>query len=219
MQFVKERLSKWIQAAIILVVGILCIVAGAAMGGNDPETAKNALDGISMTLGIVLIIVGALSLVLAIVVAVLAKRGFAAVAVPGAALLAFGISLVVAKYAATLISILLIVIPYLLICIGSVVLADAIFNLVMSIVKKYVKDALVGVIVGMVIGAVAIVLGALCIGNDPVITYGAQLIVFGIIVCLVAALLVVLTFVKLPAAVVAVVSVKKEEKEEKADKE
>ena len=75
------------------------------------------------------------------------------------------------------------------------------------------------VIVAIVVSVAAIVLGALCIGNDPVIAYGAQLIVFGIIVCLVAVLLVVLTFIQLPAAVVAVVSVKKEEKEEKADKE
>lgn len=215
MQFVKERLAKWITAAIILVVGILCIVAGAAMGGNDPEAAKGALDAISVTLGVILIIAGSLALVLAIVVAVLAKKGFAVVAIPGAAILAIGISLVVVKYAASLIGLLLTVIPYLLICIGAVIFADAVFNLVMGILGKDVKGVLVGVIVGMVVGAVAIVLGALCIGNDPVIAYGAQLIVFGIIVCLVAVLQVVLTFVKVPDAVVAVVTVeKKEEKKE-----
>ena len=210
MQFVKERLGKWIQAAIILVIGILCIVAGAAMGGNSWEAAQDALDGISITLGVILIIVGALSLVLSIVVAIIAKKGFATVAIPGAVILAFGISLVVAKYAATLLLILLTVIPYLLIAVGAVVLGDAIFNLITGIVKKNVKAVLVGVIVAMVIGVAAIVLGALCIGEKPVIAQSAQLIVFGIIVCLVAVLLVVLTFVKLPTAVV-VVS-KKEEK-------
>ena len=114
MQFVKERLGKWIQAAIILTVGILCIVAGAVMGSNDPMGAADALDAISLVLGIVLIVVSSLSLLLAIVVAVLAKKGFAAVAFPGAALLALGISLCVAKYAATLITLLITVVPYLL---------------------------------------------------------------------------------------------------------
>ena len=216
MQFVKERLAKWIQAAVILVVGILCIVAGAAMGGNDPDAARSALDGISLTLGIIATIVGALVLVLAIVVAVIAKKGFAVVAIPGAALLAFGISLLPEynRYAADLIIILLKVIPYFLLCIGGVIFTDAVFNLVMGILKKAVKGVLVGVIVGMVVGAVAIVLGALCVGSNPVIEFGAQLIVFGIIVCLVAVLLVVLTFVKLPDTVVAVVTVKEDKKEE-----
>ena len=91
MQFVKERLGKWITAAIIIVVGILCIVAGAAMGGNDPETAKNALDGISITLGVILIVVGALALALGVVVTILAKKGFLVVALPGAIVLALGI--------------------------------------------------------------------------------------------------------------------------------
>lgn len=215
MQFVKERLGKWIQAAIVLVVGILCIVAGAAMGGNSWEAAQNALDGISVTLGVILIVVGGLSLILSIVVAILAKKGFAAVAIPSAIILAFGISLVVAKYAASLLLILLTVIPYLLIAIGAVILGDAIFNLVTAIIKKNVKGALVGVIIAMIIGVVAIVLGALCIGNDPVIAQSAQLIVFGIIVCLVALLLVVLTFVKLPDAVVVVV--KKDQADDKKE--
>ena len=210
MQFVKERLGKWIQAAIVLVVGILCIVAGAAMGGNSWEAAQNALDGISVTLGVILIVVGGLSLILSIVVAILAKKGFAAVAIPGAIILAFGISLVVAKYAASLLLILLTVIPYLLIAIGAVILGDAIFNLVTAIIKKNVKGSL-----AMIIGVVAIVLGALCIGNDPVIAQSAQLIVFGIIVCLVALLLVVLTFVKLPDAVVVVV--KKDQADDKKE--
>ena len=88
---------------------------------------------------------------------------------------------------------------------------------VVGIIGKNVKGVLIGVIVGMVVGATAIVLGALCIGDDPVIAYGAQLIVFGIIVCLIAVLQVVLTFVKVPDAVIAVVAVEKEpkEKEEK----
>lgn len=215
MQFVKERLAKWINAAIIIVVGVLCIVAGAALGGNDPSTASDSLNAISITLGVILIIVGSLSLVLAILAGILAKKSFAAVAMPGAFLLAVGISLVVIKYAASLIGLLIAVVPYLLIALGAVVLADAIYTLVRAIIGKDVKAVLVSVICSIIVAVAAIVLGCLCIGDDPVIKSNVQLIVFGIIVCLVGALQLLLTFVKLPDAVVTVVTVEK--KEEKAE--
>ena len=145
-----------------------------------------------------------LSLILAVVVAVLAKKGFAAVAIPGAALLALGISLCVAKYAATLITLLITVVPYLMLTIGAVILLDAIFTFVLAIQAKEMKKALPAFIIGALVAVVAIVLGALCVGNDPVIKFGAQLIVFGIIVVLVAIFQVVTTFVKLPDTVVVV---------------
>ena len=207
MEFVKERLSKWIQAAIILVVGILCIVAGAKLGSNSLEaiaSAQDVLDGISLTLGIVMIVVGSLSLVLAFIVVILAKQGFAAVAVPGAALLAIGISLVVIKYAYTFIDLLLKVTPYLLIAMGAVVLIDAVFTLLRAVKAKETKAAIIGFVFAFIVAAVAIVLGALCIGDDPVIKYGVQLIVFGIIVTLVGLLKFLVTFIKLPDTVVVV---------------
>ena len=207
MEFVKERLSKWIQAAIILVVGILCIVAGAKLGSNSLEaiaSAQDVLDGISLTLGIVMIVVGSLSLVLAFIVVILAKQGFAAVAVPGATLLAIGISLVVIKYAYTFIDLLLKVTPYLLIAMGAVVLIDAVFTLLRAVKAKEAKAAIIGFVFAFIVAAVAIVLGALCIGDDPVIKYGVQLIVFGIIVTLVGLLKFLVTFIKLPDTVVVV---------------
>ena len=210
MLFVKERLSSWIQAAIILVVGILCIVAGAAIGNNDPEAAKNTIDAMSVVIGIVLIVVGSLSLILSVLVAVLAKKGFAAVAAPGAILVALGASILVWKYFYNFIDILIKVVPFLLIALGVIVLADAVFTYILALKAKEGKKALLGLIVGCLVAVAAIVLGALCIGTEPVIKYGAQLIVFGIVVCLVACFQILLTFVKLPTAVV-VVS-KKEEK-------
>ena len=147
MSFVRERLGKWIEAAIILVVGILCIVAGAKLGGNDWNAAKDALNGISTTLGIVLIVVGSLSVALGILVACLAKKGFLPVALPGGVLLAFGISLLVKPYAADFIFLFLYVLPFLLICVGAVILGEAIFDLVFGILGKKVKDVLVLVIV------------------------------------------------------------------------
>ena len=93
--------------------------------------------------------------------------------------------------------------------IGAVILLDAIFTFVLAIQAKEMSKALPAFIVGCLVAIVAIVLGALCVGNDPVIKFGAQLIVFGIIVCLVAVFQVVTTFVKLPDTVVVVA--KKEE--------
>ena len=211
MQFVRERLGKWITAAIVITVGILCIVAGAAMGGNDISAGSDSLDAISMVIGIILIIVGSLSVVLAIVAGVLAKRSFAAVALPGAFLLAIGISLVVAKYAASLIGLLLLVVPYLLIALGAVILLDAIVTLVRAIIGKNVGKVIVAFIVAALIAVGAIVLGALCIGKDPVIKYGVQLIVFGVIVVLEGLFQVLTTFVKLPDTVVVVATEKKED--------
>ena len=211
MQFVRERLGKWISAAIVIVVGVLCIVAGAAMGGNDLSAAKDSLDAISLVIGIILIIVGSLSVCLAIIAGLIAKKSFAAVAIPGGFLLAIGISLVVAKYAASLIGLLLTVIPYLLIVLGAIILLDAIYTLVRGIMAKEVGKVIVAVIFGIVLGVGAIVLGALCVGSDPVIKYGVQLIVFGIIVVLEGVFQVLATFVKLPDAVVIVTEEKKDE--------
>ena len=211
MQFVRERLGKWIGAAIIIVVGLLCIVAGAAMGGNDLSAAKDSLDAISLVIGIILIIVGSLSVCLAIIAGIVAKKSFAAVAIPGGFLLAIGISLVVAKYAASLIGLLLTVIPYLLIVLGAIILLDAIYTLVRAIIAKEVGKVIVAVIFGIVLGVGAIVLGALCVGSDPVIKYGVQLIVFGIIVVLEGVFQVLATFIKLPDAVVIVAEEKKDE--------
>ena len=212
MSFVKERLGKWISAAIIIVIGILCIVAGAAMGSNNPETAQNSLDAISVVMGVILIIVGSLSFVLALVAGILVKKSFAALALPGALLLAIGISLVVEKYAAALIGLLLLIIPYLLIAVGVVILLDAIFTLVRALQAKEVKTVLISVIIAIIIAVGAIVLGALCIGKDPVIKYGVQLIVFGIIVILEGFLQLLMTFVRLPDAVAVVTVERKEEK-------
>ena len=208
MSFVRERLGKWIEAAIILTVGILCIVAGAKMGGNDWEAAKNALDSISMVLGIILIVVGSLSIVLGLLVAILVKKGFLPVALPGGVLLAFGISLVIGKYAASLIQLFLYVLPFLLICVGGVILIEAILTLVFAIKDKNVKAVLVLVIVFAIVAIAAIVLGAVCLGNDPVIKTNVQLIVFGIVLVLMACLQVFSTLVAIPTVVV----IAKEEK-------
>ena len=161
-----------------------------------------------MVLGIILIVVGSLSIVLGLLVAILVKKGFLPVALPGGVLLAFGISLVIGKYAASLIQLFLYVLPFLLICVGGVILIEAILTLVFAIKDKNVKAVLVLVIVFAIVAIAAIVLGALCLGNDPVIKTNVQLIVFGIVLVLMACLQVLSTLVAIPTVVV----IAKEEK-------
>ena len=209
MELVKKSISTWINAAIILTIGILVIVMGAArvdQGGAD------AAEAISVVLGIALIVVSSLALVLAIVGGILSKLGFAAAGVSAGVSLALGISLVVGKSAAGLISLFIYVIPFALVVVGAVILADAIYMLVMAILGK---ASPIAHIISIVVGVAALVLGILCIGNDPVIPFNAQLIVFGIVVCIAALIMVLGTFFKLPTAVATVVV--KEETTEKAE--
>ena len=200
MDLVKRSISKWISAAIILTIGILVIVMGAL---NGKEGTPEAAEAISIVLGIVLIVVGSLALVLAIVGGVLAKTGFLAGGIVAGVTLALGISLVVGKYAAGLISLFLYIIPFLLIVMGAIIIADAIYGLVLAIKGK---SKFIAQIISIVIGAVALIIGCLCVGNDPVIPQNAQLIVFGIVLCLYAVVIVLGTFFKLPTATVVVVA-------------
>ena len=209
MELVKKNLGIWIKAAIILTVGILFIVMGAAKG----EASGNASDAINIILGIVLIAIGSLSLALGIVAALVAKQSFIAVGIPGGIALALGISLLVAKYATGLIVLVLYIVPYLLIAIGAVILVDAIFRLIFAIKAKTVKDTLFAIVVAMVVGVAILTLGALCIGGN-VIPTGAQLVILGVVLILVALLQVLFTFVKGPEILVAVVGAEPKSKKE-----
>lgn len=202
MESVKKSISKWITAAVVLVIGILCIVAGAAAGS---ETSASAYEGISITLGVVFIIIAAIALILGIVAVVLTKNetSLANTGIGAGITLAAGIFFCVNKYtAAQLIWLFIDFVPYVLIVVGAVIACDAIFLLVFSIVKKSVKTAIPAICVEAIVAIVSIVLGCLSIGNDPIIAKNAQLIIFGIIVVLYAVLLVLRTFVTLPTVVV-----------------
>ena len=201
MDLVKKSLSKWIQAAIILTVGILCIIAGA-----NTDTSAKAADTISIVIGIVLVIIGALSVILTVLIGILAKKSFAGNAIAGGFALAIGISLLCNHYAMGLIGLLIYVIPFILIVLGSIILADGVYLLVRGILAKKVGEILVASIVIMIIGLTALVLGILCV-NGNVISGNIQCVVFGIVVSFIALMMVLLTFVRLPDAVVTVVKV------------
>lgn len=198
MELVKKSLGKWITAAIILVIGILCIVAGAATN----EASADAYKGISVTIGVVFIVVSAIALILGLVTTIMTKNQttFASTGLAAAATLAAGIFCVVDKtVAGSLILYFISYIPYLLIVAGFIIAIDAIFMLVFSIMNKTIKSALPAICIGCIIAIVAIVLGALSVGNDPVIEKSAQLIVFGIVLIVVAIFSVLTTFVKTPS--------------------
>lgn len=187
MKLVRQNLSKWILAAIVLVCGILCIIAGANWGKG---AAGDAAEAMSMILGITLIIVGSLSVALAVFVTVTEKKGFAVIALAGASVLAVGVSLVVGKYALDLVGLFIYIIPYLLLALGIILVVDSIFKC------AFARKILVSVVVALCVGVVAIVLGALCVGNEPVIGQDVQLIVFGVIVVLTALLQFAVPFLK-----------------------
>lgn len=202
LDLVKRSLTKWISAAIVLVVGIVCIVAGANQDGSSFET-------IALILGITLIVLGALGLCLAILAAIFLKKSILAVGLSSGLVLAFGLFFVVNKsIAGTVIGYIVLLIPYLLLVLGAVLLLNVIFIVLENI--KEIKSALPTIIVSGLIGVAAIVLGALSVGNDPVISYSAQLIIFGIMVILVAILMVLATFIKVPNVVVVNVNNDKE---------
>ena len=202
MDLIKRSLSKWINGAIVLTLGILIIIMGAA---KDKASADSA-NAISVILGVICIIVGALGLVLAIISGVLTKKGFAVTGISAGATLAIGISLCVAKYAASLIGLLLYIVPFILIVLGAVIIADGIFMLVISIKGK---AKLLAPFVNILVGTTALVLGCLCVGNNPVIPQSAQLVCFGIIVVAYACVIILSSFFVLPTIVVV------EKKEEK----
>ncbi len=203
MEFVRKNFNKWLTGAIVLVVGILCIVAGAQMQGANGGVG-DTIDAISMVLGITLIIVASLGLILALVGAILSKSGeFAGTALAVASTLALGIWFVVEKTAYEILSLIIGFVPYILLIAGAILAVDAIFGVVFGLVNKNIKEKLVDIIVYAVLAVVAIVLGALCIGNDPVIEGSVQLIVVGVLIVLAGAGMIVQTFFHRTVAVAA----------------
>ena len=202
MELVKKSISKWIIAAVVLVIGILCIVAGAAAG---EQSGADAYKGISLTLGITFIIIASLAIVLGLVGSILTKNEttFLTAGVGAAITLAAGIFFINNEYTAgSLIDLFIYFVPYVLVVVGAIIAVDATLTLIFAIINKNTSKALVAVVVEYIIAAVSIVLGCLAIGNDPVIKHNVQLIIFGIIVIVYALLMVLETFVNVPTVVV-----------------
>ena len=205
MELVKSSLNKWINAAIILTIGILVIISGALIGQGDIH-AGDTLEAISLILGIVLLVVGGLSLLIVICLGISAKKPFLAAALPGGVFVALGISLIVNKYADDLLIIMIGVLPYLLLVVGTLIVLDGVWGIVRCVKGK---GGLFAPIVAIIIGVAAIVLGALCVGEKPVIEQHVQLIVFGVVLCVEACFMVLSTLVKTPDVIIVSKSEKK----------
>ena len=176
MTLIRKHLSKIIEAAILLTIGILIIIMGA---GND-----SASSTISTIIGVVAVVMGSITLCLLALVGIKSKASFAAVGASSAALIGVGISLFVEPWAMSLVQLLIYVIPYVLICVGAVVILDGVLTLLRAIKGK---GLVLPAAITIVAGAVTLTLGCLCVGKNPVISGNTQLVVFGIIVVVLAA--------------------------------
>ena len=200
MEFVKKNISKWASALVLLIVGILCIVAGASKDDG-------AYKGISIVIGVALLIVAALVIIIALVAAIMSKgdKSFGAIAAIATITLAAGIFFVAEQgRGGELIGLLLSFVPYVLVVAGSIIAVDGILTIVFGFVKKNVKPAVIAGVVSIVIGAVAIILGSLMLSD--VIKMDVRFIVFGILLILFAVFAALATFITFPKATVVVVA-------------
>lgn len=191
---VKRSLSKWIAAAITLVVGIVCIVAGATNDG--------AFTTISLVLGIILTVVGGVGVLMSIVASIVLRKAVLGIALGSGLVLAFGIFILVNQgIAGDIIKYIVAFIPFILIVLGAIMVLNTVFTIVYAVKDKVVKSAISPILIGGLVGVSALVLGSLGVGNNPVIPHSAQLIIFGILIILVAILIALTTFVKMPSVV------------------
>ena len=136
-------------------------------------------------------------------------------AIIGGVFIAFGISIIVNQYVIELMGLVVQIIPYLLIVLGGIILADSILSLIRAAKEKQNLTS----IIMLALAVVAIIIGALSIGGNPLIPQTAQLIILGILLILASIYIVVTTFVQMPKLSIVVQSKDKASKEEPEDDE
>ena len=194
MELVKKSYVKWTIASVILTLGIVSIIGGAAYQSNNLDKIVNAMTGTGIAFGIVLILAGGLFLGLSVYNGIKGKVSFGMTAIIGGVIIAIGISIIVDQYIITLMGLVVQIIPYLLIVLGGIILADSILSLIRAAKEKQNLTS----IIMLALAVVAIIIGALSIGGNPLIPQTAQLIILGILLVLAAIYIVVTTFIKMP---------------------
>ena len=180
---IKKHYQKLLISIITLIVGILCIIVGASSG----EPLADAYKNIGNVIGISLIIVGSIAVIAAIVLTIITRKNAIGLAGGSASLLAAGIYLTAKNtICGTIIYYFVLFVPYFLLVAGILSVCEVIVTAILSIKKSSLKDILVTLIIGSIGGVIAIVLGALAIGDDPVISTNVQIIIFGVVLILVA---------------------------------
>ena len=199
MELVKKSLNKWIISAVVLAIGILCIVAAATTG----STSADAYQAISVIIGITLICISGLTILFAFLATIFTQgeTSFGVGAISAALTLALGILFITdTQLGGQLIWILLNYVPYVMLVVGAIFAIDAAIVFVYGFFKRNLKTAFYTAILEIIIASITILLGALMVGNDPIISKNAQLIVFGITLILYAVLLWVTTLLPVIAA-------------------
>mgnify|MGYP004457116651 FL=1 len=209
MDIIKKFLSKWIINALVFVVGILSIVAGAELGGKNWESISSSADSlhmISMVLGITLIVVSALSLLLSLVMMILARKPIASSGIVSGILLSVGIWFVVYDTAGSLIVLTVSLIPFFMIVIGALYLIDCLHSALLNLKYKEVARNQISLLILFLISVAAIILGSLCIAtgksNQTIIPRNVQIIILGIILSLEGLFQFLASFVGVPKFVV-----------------
>ncbi len=193
MELVKKSLNKWIISLVVLAIGILCIVAAATSGR---QASADAYQAISVIIGITLICISGLTILFAFLATIVTKgeTSFGVGAISAALTLALGILFITdTALGGQLIWILLNYVPYVMLVVGAIFAIDAVIVFIYGFYKKNVKAAFYTAILEIIVAAITILLGALMVGNNPIISKEAQLIIFGIVLILYAVLLCITT--------------------------
>jgi len=183
LSLIKKHYQKLIISVLTFIVGILCIIVGASSG----ETSAEAYQNIGRVIGVSLIVIGSISVVCALCLTILTRRNAIGLAGGSASILAAGIYLVVNEtVCGSLILLFIYYVPYFLLVTGILSVAEVIVTALLSIKQDSFKNILITLIVGSIGGVIAIIIGALAVGNDPVIPHDVQMIIFGVILMLIA---------------------------------
>ncbi len=187
---IKKHYQKLIISILTFIVGILCIIVGAATGSTSAEAYEN----IGRVIGVTLIILGSISVIAALCLTMLTRRNAIGLAGGSASILAAGIYLVVNQtVCGTLILLFIYYVPYFLLVTGILSVCEVLITALLSIKQSSIKNILVTLIIGSIGGVIAIVIGALAVGNDPVISHNVQMIIFGVILILVSLFIITTT--------------------------
>ena len=175
----QNAISTWISAALLLVVGILCIVCE----NSDAQTGGNAANAISIIVGVVLVISASFGLILAVLVA---KKVLNPATIAYGAILAAGIYFIVCKTLTGLLGVITDYAPFVILIMGILLVLDATLVLVLGLkAKRSGNEFILPVVLEYVIGAFAIVVGVLALPSVNVISkrltiLGIILIVYGV---------------------------------------
>lgn len=183
MKKLTKAISLWIEAAILIILGILSIIADNAKEGS---TRLEAFQNISLVLGIVFIVISSLAIIANII---LTKKTLNSQNISAGLVLASGIYFVSQQeVAGTLLICLFDYVPYILIVIGALIVLEGILALIFAIKNKdVIKLALVACVIFAIIGGLAILFGVLALPQVDVIS--AKFTIFGIILLIYGAVL------------------------------